>query len=129
MSDVAAELRCDWHTINDVVTTYGEALLAAALPRMEKLARLGFAGVRDAGVIGRPDTEAGEVPTAILRATQFHGFAGQLIDWMAKGPVLACPKQPVQTVDVTAVADELVALVGPCSAARKAASAVPLSRS
>lgn len=55
-------------------------------------------------------TEAGSVPTSILRATQFHGFAGQLIDWVAKGGVLPCPKQPVQTVDVDAVADELVAM-------------------
>lgn len=55
-------------------------------------------------------TEAGPVPTAILRATQFHGFAGQLIDWIAKGPFMPCPKQPVQTVDVDVVADELAAL-------------------
>lgn len=55
-------------------------------------------------------TEAGSVPTSILRATQFHGFAGQLIDWVAKGGVLPCPKQPVQTVDVDAVADQLVAM-------------------
>lgn len=55
-------------------------------------------------------TEAGSVPTSILRATQFHGFAGQLIDWVAKGPVLPCPKQPVQTVDVDVVADHIVAM-------------------
>jgi len=55
-------------------------------------------------------TEAGPVPTAILRATQFHGFAGQLTEWIAKGPFMPCPKQPVQTVDVDAVADELVAM-------------------
>jgi uncharacterized protein YbjT (DUF2867 family) len=55
-------------------------------------------------------TEAGAVPTSILRATQFHGFAGQLIDWVAKGGVLPCPKQPVQTVDVDVVADHLVAM-------------------
>jgi uncharacterized protein YbjT (DUF2867 family) len=55
-------------------------------------------------------TTAGPVPASILRATQFHGFAGQLIDWVAKGGVLPCPKQPVQTVDVNAVADELVAM-------------------
>lgn len=56
------------------------------------------------------ETESGTVPTAILRATQFHDFAAQLIDWVAKGPLMPCPKQPVQTVDVDAVADELVAL-------------------
>jgi len=55
-------------------------------------------------------TEAGSVPTAILRATQFHNFAGQLTEWIAKGPFMPCPKQPVQTVDVDAVADELAAL-------------------
>lgn len=55
-------------------------------------------------------TEAGAVPTAILRATQFHSFAGQLIDWVAKGPLMPCPHQPVQTVDVDVVADELVHL-------------------
>jgi len=56
-------------------------------------------------------TEAGPVPTTILRATQFHGFASQLIDWLAKGPVLLYPKQPVQTVDVDVVADHLVEMV------------------
>ena len=55
-------------------------------------------------------TEAGPVPTSILRATQFHGFAGQLIDWVAKGPLLLYPKQPAQTVDVDVVADHLVAM-------------------
>jgi uncharacterized protein YbjT (DUF2867 family) len=55
-------------------------------------------------------TEAGPVPTSILRATQFHGFAGQLIDWVAKSGVLPCPKQPVQTVDVDAVAEQLVVM-------------------
>jgi transposase len=28
VSEVAAELDCDWHTVNDAVVTYGEALLA-----------------------------------------------------------------------------------------------------
>ena len=27
VSEVAAELACDWHTVNDAVCTYGEALL------------------------------------------------------------------------------------------------------
>ena len=64
-------------------------------------------------------TEAGAVPTTILRATQFHGFAGQLIDWVATGPVLPCPRQPVQTVDVDAVADQLVELAHAGSAAER----------
>ncbi|HET6817227.1 MAG TPA: NAD-dependent epimerase/dehydratase family protein [Mycobacteriales bacterium] len=55
-------------------------------------------------------TEAGPVPTVILRATQFHGFAGQMIDWTAKRGVLPMPRTPVQTVDVDVVADHLVRL-------------------
>ncbi len=29
VKEVAAELACDWHTVNDAVSTYGEALLEA----------------------------------------------------------------------------------------------------
>lgn len=100
-----------------VATNLQRAGAAAGVRRIVTLSIVGIDGLGGAP-FGHYDgkraqeeaTEAGEVPTAILRATQFHGFAGQLIDWMAKGPVLACPKQPVQTVDVDAVADELVAL-------------------
>lgn len=56
-------------------------------------------------------TASGAVPSVILRATQFHGFAGQLIDWMARFGVLPLPAQPVQTVDVDTVASHLVRLV------------------
>ncbi len=100
-----------------VATNLQQAGAAAGVRRIVTLSIVGIDGL-GGGAFGHYDgkraqeaaTEAGEVPTAILRATQFHGFAGQLIDWMAKGPVLPCPKQPVQTVDVDAVADELVAL-------------------
>ena len=100
-----------------VATNLQQAGAAAGVRRIVTLSIVGIDGL-GGGPFGHYDgkraqeaaTEAGEVPTAILRATQFHGFAGQLIDWMAKGPLLPCPKQPVQTVDVDAVADELVAL-------------------
>lgn len=91
---------------------------AAGVRRIVTLSIVGIDGL-GGGAYGHYDgknaqeraTEAGPVPTVILRATQFHGFAGQLIDWMAKGPFVPVPKQPVQTVDVDAVADELAALV------------------
>lgn len=94
-----------------------QAGAAAGVRRVVTLSIVGIDGL-GGGAFGHYDgkraqeatTEAGEVPTAVLRATQFHGFAGQLIDWMAKGPLMPCPKQPVQTVDVDAVADQLVAL-------------------
>ncbi len=55
-------------------------------------------------------TEAGAVPTTILRASQFHGFAGQLIDWTRKGPFVVCPFMPMRPVDVDVVAEHLVRL-------------------
>ena len=36
VSEVAAELACDWHTVNDAVITYGEALLEADRKRLNK---------------------------------------------------------------------------------------------
>src|SRR5665213_3522620 len=36
VSEVAKELACDWHTVNDAVTTYGTALLAADHRRLNK---------------------------------------------------------------------------------------------
>jgi transposase len=40
--EVAKELNCDWHTINDAVTTYGEALLAADKKRLNRTSAVGL---------------------------------------------------------------------------------------
>ncbi len=42
VSEVAAELSCDWHTVNDAVCTYGEALLAADRKRLNKTTAIGL---------------------------------------------------------------------------------------
>jgi transposase len=42
VSDVARELNCDWHTINDAVTTYGQALLEADKKRWTTTSALGL---------------------------------------------------------------------------------------
>lgn len=42
VSEVAAELDCDWHTVNDAVTTYGKALLAADRKRLNKTIAIGL---------------------------------------------------------------------------------------
>ena len=39
---MAAELACDWHTVNDAVSTYGEALLAADRKRLNKTTAIGL---------------------------------------------------------------------------------------
>ena len=42
VSEVAAELDCDWHTVNDAVTTYGGALLAADRKRWTRTVAIGL---------------------------------------------------------------------------------------
>jgi transposase len=42
VSDVAAELGCDWHTVNDAVIDYGEALLDADTDRVATPSALGL---------------------------------------------------------------------------------------
>ncbi|AYY11385.1 ISL3 family transposase [Actinobacteria bacterium YIM 96077] len=42
VSDVARELGCDWHTINDALTTYGEALLEADTKRLTLTTAIGL---------------------------------------------------------------------------------------
>jgi transposase len=42
VSEVAAELGCDWHTVNDAVTTYGRALLAADRKRLNRTVAIGL---------------------------------------------------------------------------------------
>ena len=42
VSEVAGELACDWHTVNDAVTTYGKALLEADRKRLNKTSAIGL---------------------------------------------------------------------------------------
>jgi transposase len=42
VKEVAGELSCDWHTVNDAVTTYGSALLAKDRKRLNKTSAIGL---------------------------------------------------------------------------------------
>ena len=42
VKEVAAELNCDWHTVNDAVTTYGTALLEADRRRLNRTSAIGL---------------------------------------------------------------------------------------
>ena len=42
VKEVAAELACDWHTVNDAVCTYGAALLEADRKRLNKTTAIGL---------------------------------------------------------------------------------------
>jgi uncharacterized protein YbjT (DUF2867 family) len=49
-------------------------------------------------------------PVSVLRATQFHEFAGQLLD-RARGPIAMVPRMLIAPVAAREVADALVSLV------------------
>ena len=55
-------------------------------------------------------TKAGEVPTVVLRSTQFHEFAGQVLTWDRDGEVSRVPEMLVQPVAAESIAAELVEL-------------------
>src|ERR1700722_17050081 len=42
VSEVASELNCDWHTVNDAVVTYGKALLEADRKRLNQTSAIGL---------------------------------------------------------------------------------------
>lgn len=100
-----------------VATNLQAAGAAAGVGRIVTLSIVGIDGL-GGGVYGHYDgkraqeaaTLAGPVPTVILRATQFHDFPRQLIEWTAKGWFMPCPKHPAQTVELDAVVRHLARL-------------------
>jgi hypothetical protein len=55
-------------------------------------------------------TRSGPVPAVVLRSTQFHEFAGQVLTWDRVGEVSRVPEMLVQPVAAGTVAAELVEL-------------------
>lgn len=53
---------------------------------------------------------AGPVPTRILRATQFHEFVGELLDWGTQGEVGYVPDMRTQLVAARSVAETMANL-------------------
>jgi uncharacterized protein YbjT (DUF2867 family) len=52
----------------------------------------------------------GPVPALVLRASQFHEFIGQLLDWGRQGDVARVPKMRTQPIAARSVGEELAAL-------------------
>jgi uncharacterized protein YbjT (DUF2867 family) len=79
-----------------------------------------------AGKLGQERLVAGSpVPWTILRATQFHEFAGQLLSRTRRGPVAAVPVMRSQPVAAREVAARLVELAESGPAGRVADLAGP----
>ncbi|MFF9165192.1 SDR family oxidoreductase [Streptomyces longwoodensis] len=96
----------------------GRNLVAAAeragVRHLVTLSIVGVDRVRNPYYAGKLRQEeiarGGAVPWTILRATQFHEFAGQVLSGVP-GPIAAVPKAPVQPVAVREVGEALADLV------------------
>lgn len=65
------------------------------------------AGYGAAKVVHEQAARSGQVPARVLRATQFHEFVAQLVDWGTQGEVSYVPKMRTQLVAARAVAEVL----------------------
>jgi uncharacterized protein YbjT (DUF2867 family) len=65
-------------------------------------------GYYEAKVAQEAATRAGELPATIVRATQFHEFAAQILGRMRLGPVAVVPRMRVRSVAARTVGQILV---------------------
>ena len=69
---------------------------------------------------------AGSIPVQILRATQFHEFVQQMVEWGTQGDVVYVPKTRTQLVAARSVAEALADMVnGAEHAPRSNGAAIP----
>ena len=69
------------------------------------------AGYNSAKLAQEQAALAGPIPTRILRATQFHEFVEQLLDWGRNGDAAYVAAMQTQVIAARAVAEELARLV------------------
>jgi transposase len=88
VSEVAGELACDWHTVNDAVTTYGKALLEADRKRLNKTTAIGLdetSFVRSANRTGYATTVADVENHQIIDILPSRHFV-EVAGWLKKQP-------------------------------------------
>lgn len=92
-----------------------EAGHAAGVRRMLVVSIVGLEGQRNGYAKAKGAHEraalAGPVPTRVVRATQFHEFVAQLVDWGTQGEVAYVPEMRTQLVSARSLAEVLVNLV------------------
>lgn len=92
-----------------------EAGQAAGVRRMLVVSIVGLEGQRNGYALAKLAHEkaalAGPVPTRVVRATQFHEFVAQLVDWGTQGEVGYVPEMRTQLVAARNLAEVLVNLV------------------
>jgi uncharacterized protein YbjT (DUF2867 family) len=91
-----------------------EAASGAGVQRLVVVSIVGIdpfdSGYNAAKLAQERATLDGPIPARILRATQFHEFVGQLVDWGRQGDVSYVPKMRTQLVAARTVAEALADL-------------------
>ncbi len=125
-------LACDWHTVNDAVITYGEALLAADRKRLNKTTAIGldetsFVKLSD-HVQTHFATTVADVENHqiidILPTRKYIDVAG----WIDKQPRGWKGADPLRSRRVGHILDDLVVIAQACHVARGLAARTTLSR-
>jgi uncharacterized protein YbjT (DUF2867 family) len=99
-------------------TTAGTLQGAATRAGVQRVVLLSIVGLERASASGyyRAKLEqeaahrAGPVPLAVLRATQFHEFPGQILQRTRRGPVAMVPRMRTQPIAAATVAEHLLDL-------------------
>jgi uncharacterized protein YbjT (DUF2867 family) len=96
-------------------TTLGRAAVAAGVERLVVLSVVGIDRAASFGYYaGKLRQEEivhdGPLPAVVIRATQFHEFAGQVLDRARIGKISAVPKMRVQPIAARTVAEHLAGL-------------------
>jgi uncharacterized protein YbjT (DUF2867 family) len=68
---------------------------------------------------------AGPIPTRILRASQFHEFVEQLMEWGRQGDLIYIPRMRTQTVAARTVAEALADLANGSAGLQASGTALP----
>ena len=118
--DVTNAQAADTEKTRNLFATATRNILAAERARVKHHALLSIVGLEriegNAHYAGKRLQEeillSGPIPLTIQRATQFHEFAGMVVDWTRQGNVATMPPilvQPVAASDVGAVLAEIAA--------------------
>ncbi|HLI01990.1 MAG TPA: NAD(P)H-binding protein, partial [Acidimicrobiales bacterium] len=122
-ADVIVDVTNAGTTNGDKATAFftevaGRLQRAGAAAGVRHLVVLSIVGVDKAGSSGyygaklkhEEAAKGGSIAVSVLRATQFHEFAGQWISWTKKGPLVPVTRMPVQTVAAATVGTALAEL-------------------
>jgi uncharacterized protein YbjT (DUF2867 family) len=86
----------------------------AGVQRIVVVSIVGTGRFTDGFIAAEPAHEqamlAGPIPVRILRATQFHEFVPQMVEWSRQGDVIYVPKMRTQLVACRSVAEALAGL-------------------